>query len=221
MAVVCIGDGAFYKCSNLTSVSIPNSVTKISVSAFQNCTYLTSIKVEKDNPTYDSRNNCNAIIETATNTLVTGCKNTTIPESVTSIGGSAFQDCISLTSINIPINVHKIGDYAFTNCCYLTSITIPNNVTRIGFYAFESCTRLTSITIGSSVTSIGWSAFDNCPSLTDVYCYARNVPAIGKGYDEFYNSSISSATLHVPAGSISAYKTRHPWCNFGIIVAIE
>ena len=175
-SVTSIGSYAFKSCTSLTSITIPNSVTSIGSGAFSGCSSLTSSIVECDNTVYDSCNNCNAIIEKATNTLIAGCMNTVIPESVTSIGG----------------------------------------------YAFSGCTGLTSITIPESVTSIGNAAFADCSSLTDVYCYAENVPSTFMGvYDSFYNSPISSATLHVPAGSVSAYKAASPWSGFGSIVAIE
>ena len=142
-----IGINAFYSCTGLTSIDIPNSVTSIGVSAFCNCTGLTSIVVESGNPKYDSRNNCNAIIETASNTLIVGCKNTAIPNSVTAIGNSAFDNFSGLTSIDIPNSVTSIGEGAFWGCSGLTSITIPNSVTFIGDGAFHDCTSLTSVNI--------------------------------------------------------------------------
>ncbi len=195
-SVTSIGSYAFDGCSSLTSVTIPNSVTSIGYNAFSNCSSLTSIVVESGNTVYDSRNDCNAIIKTATNTLIGGCKNTIIPNSVTSIGSSAFHGCSGLTSI-----------------------TIPNSVTSIGDYAFSYCTSLTSLTIGSGVTSIGDHAFSYCQSLTDVYCYAENLPSTDSY--AFRDSPISSATLHVPAGSVNSYKSQYPWSSFGRIVAIE
>ena len=167
-SVTSIGRDAFYGCSRLTSITIPNSVTSIGEHAFYGCKSLTSIIVEKGNKKYDSRENCNAIIETATNTLISGCKNTIIPNSVTSIGESAFVYCSSLTSITIPVGVTSIGDWAFNNCSSLTSITIYNSVTSIGDSAFSWCSGLTSITIPNSVTSIGRYAFNNCSSLTSI-----------------------------------------------------
>ena len=160
-SVTSIGNSAFYECYGLTSVTIPNSVTSIDDYAFHNCSGLTSIKVESGNQKYDSRDNCNAIIEKSSNTLISGCKNTIIPNSVTSIGNYAFDGCSGLTSITIPNSVTSIGDYAFDGCSGLTSVTIPNSVTSIGSEAFRGCSGLTSVIIGSGVLSIGSSAFYN------------------------------------------------------------
>ena len=160
-SVTYIGDKAFSDCNRLTSIDIPNSVTSIGERAFYNCPGLTSIVVESGNPRYDSRNNCNAIIETASNTLLLGCRNTVIPNTVAAVGDYAFVYCADLTSIVIPNSVTKIGDGAFSCCKGLTSVDIPDSVTKIGIGAFEACTRLASIVIPNSVTSIGLSAFYN------------------------------------------------------------
>ena len=115
--------------------------------------------VAPNNPKYDSRDNCNAIIESESNTLIAGCMNSTIPYSVTSIGYSAFYDCSSLTSVEIPNSVTSIERDAFLGCSSLTSVEIPNSVTGIGNSAFEYCSSLTSVEIPNSVTSIGAYAF--------------------------------------------------------------
>ena len=167
-SVTSIGNGAFARCSGLTSVTIGNSVTSIGDRAFGGCSGLEQITVAAGNQYYDSRNGCNAIIETNTNTLVCGCKNTVIPNSVTSIGDHAFLGCEGLTSIEIPNSVTSIGDDAFYYCIGLTSIEIPNSVTSIGDDAFSYCSGLTSIEIPNSVTSIGHSAFEYCSGLTSV-----------------------------------------------------
>ena len=177
-SVESIGERAFEYCTGLTSITIPNSVTSIGGSAFYGCSGLTSIKVESGNEKYDSRSNCNAIIETSSNILIAGCNNTIIPNSVTSIGSGAFSSCSGLTSVTIPNSVTSIGDDAFTGCTGLTSVTIPNSVTSIGNYAFYGCSGLTSVTIGNSVTSIGISAFRWCSGLTSV-TIPNSVTSIG------------------------------------------
>ena len=200
--VTSIGDYAFYRCSGLTSVTIPNSVTSIGDYAFEGCG-LTSVTVDSGNTKYDSRNNCNAIIETATNTLLYGSSNATIPNDITSIADHAFENCTGLTSITIPNSVTSIGSYAFENCTGLTSITIPNSVTSIGSYAFDGCSGLTSVTVGNGVTSIGSYAFRGCSELTNL-TIGNGVTSIEKY--AFYNcSGLTSLTIPNSVTSIEEY----------------
>ena len=165
-SVTAIGGGAFYGCNDLTSVTIPNNITFISNNAFSYCSSLTSIKIESGNPKYDSRDNCNGIIETSSNTLIQGCKNTIIPTSVTSIGEGAFGGCSGLTSLTIPTSVTSIGSSAFEFCSGLTSITLPNSVTDLGSRAFFYCSSLISVNIPNSITSIDSDTFRGCSSMT-------------------------------------------------------
>ena len=156
----------FTNCAGLTSVTIPNTVTSIGTGSFAYCSGLTSLVVSSGNTQFDSRGNCNAIINTRNNCLVVGCKNTVIPNSVTSIGNAAFHGCSGLTSVTIPNSVVSIGTHVFAACTGLTSVTIPNNGwAGISDCAFSGCTGLTSVTIPNTVTYIGTSAFDGCTGL--------------------------------------------------------
>ena len=166
--VTSIGDWAFWGSSGLTSVTIGNSVMSIGSLAFVGCTGLASIVVENGNSVYDSRNGCNAIIETSSYTLIVGCKNTTIPNSIMSIGSGAFYECHGLTSITISNSVISIEQDAFYGCSGLTSVTIGNSVMSIGTEAFNGCSGLTSITIPNSVMSIGSKAFVGCTGLKSI-----------------------------------------------------
>ena len=163
-----IGGTAFAHCTSLTKVVIPENVTGIAANAFEGCTSLESIIVDSNNKVYDSRNNCNAIIKTESNTLIAGCKNTIIPNSVTEIGLWAFRDCSSLTEIVIPKSVTKIGYWAFQDCSSLTEIVIPESVTEIESGAFKGCSSLAKVVIPESVTVIGDSAFEGCSSFTEI-----------------------------------------------------
>ena len=167
-SVTYIGERAFQCCISMTSFTMGNSVTFIGDDAFHECSRLTDIVVAVDNPIFDSRENCNAIIETASNTLIRGGANSFIPNSVTSIGNDAFSSSKGLTSFSIPNSVTTIGDNAFQFCTNLTRINIPNSVTYIGDYAFSDCQNLTSINIPSSVTAINSHTFLNCNSLTSI-----------------------------------------------------
>ena len=191
-SVTSIGGHAFRSCGALTSITIPSSVTSIGENPFFSCPALASITVEAGNTVYSSPEGSNAIIKTEEHKLVSGCKNTVIPEGVTTIGASAFGGCSDLTEIHIPSSVTLIDAWAFNSCSGLTEVTIPSSVTYIGNAAFYGCTGLTSITVEATTPpTLDNGAFDNVPV---------------------------SILVYVPCGSLEAYQnynnTGTPWGGF-------
>lgn len=185
--------GAFTDCPELTSLVIPSSVTDIGNGIIRNCPKLVSLVVEDSNTKYDSRNNCNAIIETSSNMLVAGCSKTVIPDGITSIRTESFMKCGGLTSIDIPNSVQSIGSGAFVFCPDLTSVTIGDGVTAIEDNTFSTCPKLETLTLGSRVESIGRNAFKECSSLASLDI-PNSVKSIGE--EAFsYCSKLSSITI--------------------------
>ncbi|MGN0226797.1 MAG: leucine-rich repeat domain-containing protein, partial [Paludibacteraceae bacterium] len=232
-SVTSIGLGAFQGCSGLVSVTIPNSVTSIGSHAFFDCSGLTSINVASDNSNYCSvdgvlfNKDKTTLIQypggkqgayTIPNSVTSigyrafqncsGLTSVTIPNSVTSIGERAFPSCTGLTSVTIPNSVTSIGESAFSNCSGLTSVTIGNSVTSIGDKAFRSCRGLTSVTIPNSVTSIGEEAFSWCSGLTSVTIEAETPPTLGSYAFDITNN----CPIYVPCGTLDAYKTA--WTDY-------
>ena len=176
-SVTSIGKYAFYDCARLTDIKIPANVTSIGEDAFRECGGMngpTSIVVSPENTTYNSNGNCNAIIETKTNKLIQGCRNTKIPMGVTSIGDDAFMNCVGLKNIEIPVSVTSIGYKAFMGCYGLTGIKIPTSVTSIEDFAFWGCNNMTNIEIPASVKSIGISPFIGCRKLSSIIVSPEN-----------------------------------------------
>lgn len=166
-SVTSIAQLAFSGCDSLTSVTIPASVTSIENSIFSGKN-LTSIVVSPNNPVYDSRNGCNAIIETNSNVLINGCKTTIIPDSVTGIGMFAFAGIDGLTNVTIPDGVESIGLGAFQSCSNLVSVTIPASVTELYNLLFSGSTRLASIIFLGDAPSY-FQSFEDCPSSVTIY----------------------------------------------------
>ena len=245
-SVTKIGDYAFYAiddCTGLTSIALPSSITSIGEYAFWRCGGLESIVVNSGNQYYDSRDGCNAIIETSSNTLMFGCENTKIPSSVTSIGSDAFNDCTGLTTVIIPNSVTSIGRYAFYGCTGLTSIKIPDSVIEIGPYAFRGCKKLVSVEIGNSVESIEERTFYNCIELTTVVLGSsvsminddafgsspnikkivskNTVPPVFGNTNSFETIVYGQAEVYVPMESLETYKNDDSWELFSNIYGLE
>ena len=159
--LITIADSAFAYCNQDGIIYIPKSVEKIGVTAFLPALYVDGFVVDPDNPYYDSREGCNAIIETATNTLLAGCENTVIPDGVERIAQQAFGGAMGLTGIVLPPSLREIGVNAFL-WSGIAEIDIPEGVTTLDNYAFQYCENLQRITLPESLTTIGLGALSHC-----------------------------------------------------------
>ena len=187
-----IGEGAFVFCSSLKSIVIPSSVSMIESGAFSYCSDLVSISVDSNNASYDSHDNCNAIIEKEGNVLIQGCKSTVIPNTVTRLGDGAIQG-VDLSSIDIPQGVEYIGNGNFSECGEVSSITIPSSVVWIGVNCFSGST------------------------YSPIVIVRMNEPI---SIDSETFSERANATLYVPKGSKAAYKAADYWKEFKEIVEL-
>lgn len=183
--VTAIGDKAFFNCSELTgTLFIPNAITTIGEEAFSGCSGIEAVIVESENPTYDSRENCNAIIETNTNTLIFGCKNSFIPNSIHVIGPMAFYYCKDLLCLRLPNSLTKISGSAFTHCEGLTgNLIVPSSVTQIDGTAFLGCNNLNGVVMCSAI-----------PPTIGTWCFMY-----------------TDIQIYVPYESLDLYKTAPNW----------
>ena len=220
-SVTSIGYRAFAYTGGIKGIHIGSSVTSIGDEAFAGTSDIATMTVDENNPVYDSRDNCNAIIETATNTVFAGCKNTVLPESVTAIGPHAFDRITSLYSFRMPNSITHIGNHAFYQCTSLSHLTLSTSLDSIADAAFYSI-RTQNLIIPKSVTYMGRNAIHGS-LIYDVYCYIPDPSLVTTMYQVFEPSSdMYFHTLHVPAGSLEAYQNDSYWSSlFGLIVEIE
>lgn len=200
-----MGRYVFYNCTSLESIKISANVSKIGSRMFAGCPNLMSIVVEEGNKKYDSRENCNAIVETATNTLVCGTENSTIPSTVTAIGGSAFAET-GLKNLVIPEGIKSIQISAFEGCQNLESVVLPNSLNGMGYNVFRK-SGLTSIVIPEGITSLPDGTFSECKNLKSV-----TLPSTLKIIENaFSNSGLTS--IFIPKGVTRIYSTSFNYCE--------
>lgn len=201
-----MGSKVFQDCTNLESIRISASVSKIGSRMFAGCPNLKSIVVEEGNEKYDSRENCNAIVETATNTLVCGTENSTIPSTITAIGNGAFAET-GLKNIVIPEGVTSIELQAFENCQDLESVTLPQSLKKLGYHVFAN-SGLTSLVIPEGITYLPQGTFNGCKNLETV-TLPTTLETIE--YNAFSNSGLTS--IFIPKGVTNISSTSFNYCG--------
>ena len=208
-----LGNYTVSNCPQLKALYIPSTLTSITYGALTGLSGLESITVGGGNPKYDSRGNCNALIETATNTLLRACQNTYIPDGIVTIGDGAFAN-LPISRLYIPNSVTKINSNAFVNAS-LESIFIPESVTSIGSWAFSSCPQLREVNFGYNMPTLGYGSLYGCPLLTSITCLVNYLPTLSANSIE--SSIMSQATLYVDLNYVSLYQEADVWRNFSNI----
>ena len=184
--------GGFTECDDLVSVSIPFTVRSIGLREFYNCGKLEKITIAEANNIYDSRDNCNAVIESATNKMIAGCNRTTIPDGVVELCDYCFEGRSGLETITIPSSVIKIGSAAFKGCTSLTSVVVPDGVEWL-YQTFEGCSALETVDIGDGVRYISWSAFKNCSNLRSIR-FGKSLEYVDEVYTNEEDASFYGCT---------------------------
>ena len=210
-----IGECVFRNCSSLTSIHIPQNVINISTplysgSIVEGCSALSTITIDSNNPKYDSRNNCNAIIETETNKMIICCKNSTIPNSVIELANALFQNRQDLDSLIIPEGVQILGNNIFNGCSNLKKVQLPNTITQLGSWAFAYCSKLKEINLPQHLKAIERGCFEYCSSLTSL-TLPEGVADIGM---ETFMYASKLDTINIPSSVVHIGKSA--FTNTGI-----
>lgn len=221
-----VDDNAFYGSTNLTSITLPSTVTTLGQELFVNCDRLTSATLGDgitgigDKAFYYCTSLTTVKFGSSVGSIgekaFYGCsslKSLTLPDDITTIGAYAFYDCSALSALTLGSKLTSIGESAFRKCSSLESIKIPSLVTSVGDYAFNSCIKLTYVWLGSSLKSIGQFAFTDCGNIATIYSLSTTPPTCSdRGVFSSY-----TATLNVPGSSISTYSATQGWSSFSNI----
>ena len=200
----------------LRQLHIPEYVASIGAYSFRYVEALDSISVDENNNYYDSRNHCNALIESSSDKLLLGCHKTIIPEDISTIGECAFRNVRNLRSVVLSDNVSSIGKEAFNGCKEMEELVLPEELETIDDYTFQDCDSLQSLTLPASVNTIGLRAFANCTHMKAVNCTASTPPTI-----DATSFSGTTCSFYVPCANIAGYRSAPVWSDFGNRLAGE
>ena len=196
--------------NRLRQLRIPKNVSSIGKYAFRYVSALDSISVDKNNTDYDSRNDCNALMETSSDVLLLGCYKTQIPDDISGVGECAFRNVRKLNTVELPQTATFVGSEAFNGCHDLKDLTLSENIETIDDYAFQDCDSLTVITLPADLKQIGLRAFANCTQLQAVVVNATTPPTI-----DATSFSNTTCPFQVPCAAIPTYRKTPVWSDFG------